>query len=79
MASRKSRRGASSKATTMKPGAKKQLIIMLISVILMIFTVTQVYYLAKYTLGYEVSAEKLRVYRWVSMLMKDSEPVISEE
>ncbi len=79
MASRKSRRGASAKTTTMKPGAKKQLVIMLISIVLMIFTVTQVYYLAKYTLGYEVPAEKLRVYRWVSMLLQDSEPITSEE
>ena len=75
MASRKSRRGATTKTTSIKPGAKKQLIVMLISIILMIFTVTQVYYLAKYTLGYEVPAEKLRVYRWVSMLLKDSEPI----
>ena len=79
MASRKSRRGNTTTATNMKPGAKKQLIIMLISVILMIFTVAQVYYLTKYTLGYDVPAEKLRVYRWVSMLMQDSEPITSEE
>ena len=79
MASRKSRRGAEAKSTTMKPGAKKQLVIMLISIALMIFTVTQVYYLAKYTLGYEVPAEKLRVYRWVRMLLEDSEPITSED
>lgn len=79
MASRKSRRGASAKTSPIKPGAKKQLIIMLVSVTLMIFSVTQVYYLAKYTLGYEVPAEKLKVYRWVSMLMQDSEPITSEE
>ena len=79
MASRKSRRGATPKTTNMKPDAKKQLIIMLISVALMIFTVTQVYYLTKYTLGYEVPDEKLRVYRWVSMLLQDSEPTTSEE
>lgn len=79
MASRKSRRGNTSTTTNMKPGAKKQFIIMLISIVLMIFTVTQVYYLAKYTLGYNVPAEKLRVYRWVNMLMQDSEPITSEE
>ena len=79
MASRKSRRGAKPNTTTLKPGAKKQLVIMLISIALMIFTVTQVYYLARYTLGYEVTAEKLSVYRWVSMLMQDSEPITSQE
>lgn len=79
MASRKSRREATTTTTNMKPGAKKQLIIMLISVALMIFSVTQVYYLAKYTLGYEVPAEKLKVYKWVSMLLQDSEPITSEE
>ena len=79
MASRKSRRGASTKTAAMKSGAKKQLVIMLISVTLMLFTITQVYYLAKYTLGYEVPVEKLSVYRWVSMLLEDSEPITSEE
>ncbi len=79
MASRKSRREATANTTNLKPGAKKQLVIMLISIILMIFTVTQVYYLTKYTLGYEVPAEKLRVYRWVSMLFGDSEPTTPEE
>lgn len=79
MASRKSRRGNVSKTTNMKPGAKKQLIVMLISVVMMIFAVTQVYYLAKYTLGYEVPGEKLKVYRWISMLLQDSEPITSKE
>ncbi len=79
MASRKSRRGNTTKTINMKPGAKKQLVVMLIFIVLMIFTVTQVYYLAKYTLGYEVPAEKLKVYRWVSMLLQDSEPVAPEE
>ena len=79
MASRKSRRGAATKTTNMKPGAKRQLVVMLISVALMLFAVTQVYYLTKYTLGYEVPDEKLKVYRWVSMLLQDCEPTASEE
>lgn len=79
MTSRKSRRGAVTKSTNMKPGAKKQLVIMLISIVLMFFSVTQVYYLAKYTLGYEVPAQKLNVYRWVNMLLQDSEPITSQE
>lgn len=78
MASRKARRGNVTKHTNIKPGAQKKLVIMIISIVLMLFTVTQVYYLAKYTLGYEVAAEKLKVYRWVSMLLKDSEPITSE-
>lgn len=79
MASRKSRRENASKTTNLKPGAKKQLVIMLISVAIMILTVIQVYYLAKYTLGYEVPAEKLKVYRWVSMLLQERDPITSEE
>ena len=79
MASRKSRRENTNRSTNMKPGAKKQLIIMLISIVLMIFSVTQTYYLAKYTLGFDVPAEKLKVFRWVSMLLKDSEPSTSEK
>lgn len=79
MSSRKSRRGNTAKTTNMKPGAKMQLVIMLISIVLMLFAVTQVYYLSKYTLGYEVPSEKLKVYRWVSMLLQDSGPMASEE
>jgi len=70
MASRKSRRGSEQSEPKMKTGAKKQLIIMLISIALMVFSVTQVYYLAKYTLGHEVPQEKLRVYKWVCMLLE---------
>lgn len=54
-----------------KPRArsKKQLVIMLISVAVMVFTIVQVYYLAQYTLGREISSEKLSVYRWVNLLI----------
>ena len=61
MAERRSKKGCEKSETRMKPGAKKQLVIMIISIILMIFSVTQVYYLAKYTLGLNVPQEKLKV------------------
>jgi len=79
MTSRKTRRGAEKKELKMKTGAKKQLIIMLISVVLMVFSATQVYYLAKYTLGYEVPQEKLKVYRWVCMLLEGSKEATTEQ
>ena len=70
MAERRSRNSCEKNNPKMKPGAKKQLIIMIISVVLMVFSVTQVYYLAKYTLGLDVPKEKLKVYRWVCMLLE---------
>lgn len=73
MTSRKTRRGY--QETTKKKKiktSKKKLIIMFISVFLMIFSITQVYYLAKYTLGHEVAADKLGVYKWVYMLFEGS-------
>lgn len=79
MASRKARRVSEHKETKMKPGAKKQLVIMIISVVLMVFSVTQVYYLAKYTLGHEVPQEKLKVYRWVYMLLEGSNSTTIDE
>ena len=69
MIQRKSRRAVQESEPKMKKGAKKQLIIMIIAVFLMIFSVTQVYYLARYTLGYEVEEKNLKVYKWVSMLL----------
>lgn len=69
MASRKTRRTVQDREIKVKPNAKKQLIIMLISIVLMIFSVTQVYYLARYTFGFEVSQEKLSVYKWFCMLL----------
>lgn len=47
------------------PNAKRKLVIMIISIGFMIFSVTQVYYLAKYTLGYQISSENMAVYNWV--------------
>ena len=70
MANEKTRRNSDNSGPKMKAGAKKKLIIMILSIALMIFSVTQVYYLAKYTLGYDIPQEKLRVYRWVCMLLE---------
>ncbi|MBQ8043749.1 MAG: hypothetical protein IJ272_06335 [Clostridia bacterium] len=79
MASRKTRRGAQQNEPKMKASAKKQFVIMLISIALMVFSVTQVYYLAKYTLGHDVPQEKLKVYRWVCMLLEGSNETTTEE
>ena len=70
MANTNERRTSEKNEPKLKVGAKKQLVIMVISVALMVFSVTQVYYLAKYTLGYDVPQEKLGVYRWVCMLLE---------
>lgn len=73
MASRKSRRGSQHSATKMKVGAKRQLVIMIISIVLMVFSITQVYYLARYTLGYEVEQKDLKVYTWFYKLLEAPE------
>lgn len=71
MASRKSRRnrGEETSTSSLKKNAKTRLVIMIVSVFLMIFSATQVYYLAKYTFGFEISEQKLSVYRWVQKLV----------
>ena len=43
MASRKSRRGSQHSGAKMKTGAKRQLVIMIISMVLMVFSITQFY------------------------------------
>lgn len=79
MASRKARRGSMREESKAKKSAKKQLIIMIISVALMIFSVTQVYYLTRYTLGHDVPQEKLRVYKWIYMLFEGDNATNLEE
>ena len=68
MSSRRDRRTTASEPK-IKKGAKVQLVLMLISIILMVFSITQVYYLARYTFGLEVEQKHLSVYRWVTMLL----------
>lgn len=72
MENRKSRRTIQRSEPKMKKSAKKQLIFMIIAIFLMVFSVTQVYYLARYTLGFDISQEKLKVYRCVYMLLEDN-------
>lgn len=55
------------------PKAKAKLIGMLISIVLMVFSVLQVYYLALYTFGREISEDKLAVYKWVVKLVNYDE------
>ena len=73
MASRKSRRGSQHSGAKMKTGAKRQLVIMIISIVLMVFSITQVYYLARYTLGYEVDQKDMSVYTWFYKLLEAPE------
>lgn len=72
MASRRTKINSEQSEPKMKQGAKARLIIMLISVCLMVFSVTQVYYLGKFTLGYDVPSEKLKVYVWFCKLLDGS-------
>ena len=70
MTNRKARRNKTKKEEIkFAKNAKAKFILMIISIFLMIFSVTQVYYLTKYTLGYEVSPRKLKVYKWVQLLV----------
>ena len=69
MSSRKARRIKDENTKRSYSKTKKKLIIMLISVALMIFSVTQVYYLLRYTLGYSVSPSHLKVYKWITLLV----------
>ena len=73
MASRKSRRGTQKSVTKMGAGAKRQLILMIISIVLMTFSIAQVYFLARYTLGYEVEQKDLKVYTWFYKLLEAPE------
>ncbi len=44
----------------------KQKIYMIISLIITIFIVSQVYFLVRYTLGYEVKGGQLIIYKWIN-------------
>ena len=55
------------------PNAKAKLVGMFVSIGLMLFAVTQTYYLAMYTLGHEISEDKLAVYKWVVKLVNYDE------
>lgn len=69
MTDRKQRRNVNNKTETKHvKGAGKKLIFMFVSIALMVFCICQVYYLAKYTLGHEISEDKMAVYTWVKKL-----------
>ena len=70
MTDRKQRRNVNNNHKEVKhvKGAGKKLVFMLVSVAFMVFCVCQVYYLAKYTLGHEISEDKMAVYTWVKKL-----------
>lgn len=55
------------------PKAKRKLITMIICIVIMVFSVTQVYYLARYTLGLEVSSKNMALYNWVLKLVSYEE------
>jgi len=74
MTSRKTRRRGSEKnSNKIESKAKAKLVVMLVSVFLMIFSLLQVYYLLMYTIGKEVPEEKLKVYRWVQLIVSGKE------
>ena len=80
MSSRKERRIEENNKKRSNKKAKRKLIVMLISVALMIFSVFQVLFLLKYTLGYNVSAGHLKVYKWVTLLVNgDTEAETSQD
>ena len=78
MASRRVRREYLNEKTKISSKNKKRLLLMLFSIVLMIFCVFQVYYLARYTLGKEVSSSNLKVYKWVRMLVDGTEEDTSD-
>lgn len=51
------------------PNAKRKLIIMIVSIVLMVFSATQVYNLTRYTLGLEVSKSDMAVYNFILKLV----------
>ena len=55
------------------PNAKAKLIGMIVSIVIMIFSVMQTYYLAMYTFGREISEDKMAVYKWVVKLVNYDE------
>ena len=57
------------KEQKIKSNVKVKLTVMIICVGLMLFSIMQVYYLAKYTLGLEVSSREMAVYNWVNKLV----------
>lgn len=69
MSDRKLTKDTQQSEPKLKKGAKKQLFLMILSVFLMIFSITQVYHIVRYTLGYEVQEKHLRIYNWVTMLV----------
>ena len=80
MSSRKERRVEENNKKKSYSKAKKKLIVMLISVALMIFSLFQVFFLLKYTLGYNVSSTHLKIYKWVTLLVNgDTEKDASAE
>jgi len=55
------------------PNARRKLMTMVICICLMLFSLVQVYYLARYTLGLEVSNGEMAVYNWVLKLVSYDE------
>ena len=73
MSERKARRETSKKEKQeISKKAKTKLILMFISIAFMVFCIFQVYFLVRYTLGYDVSSKNMRVYKWVTLLVNGS-------
>ena len=72
MTDRKQRRNVNNTDKKLVKGAGKKFLFMVITVVIMVFCIFQVYYLAKYTLGHEISSDKMAVYTWVKKLTTSS-------
>ena len=63
------RRSVNEKQIKTVPNAKRKLILMIVCIVLMVFSVSQVYYLVRYTFGLEVSSKDMAVYNWFLKLV----------
>ena len=68
-----SRRSVKEEQVKTIPNAKRKLITMIVCLVIMLFSVTQVYYLARYTLGLEVYSRNMAVYNWILKLVSYDE------
>ena len=49
----------------------KKIIYMIISIIICVFVIHQMYFLVKYTMGEEINTKNLVIYRWINKIEND--------
>lgn len=66
----KHRKGTNNKRKQQKLKNKgsrtKQIIYMIITLVITMFVISQVYFLIRYTLGYETKSNQLMLYKWIN-------------